>query len=186
MPEMSTAEPPQALCTTPLPTIITTTTRCHLRRHRHHPLPPPILISVTAQCSSCTHRYAWMWCAPTRGSLLSGRFPMHTGYTGGGFNMSKCSPHRVYLLRSLLCVHLLFAHCMATLVDEIPTPFFAHWPHWLMRYQPQSLLDSVTWHLHDLVFTSAHSLVLTLPAQVGACRATAREWILPCHCFRSS
>lgn len=29
-------------------------------------------------------QYAWQWCAPTRGSLLSGRFPMHTGYTGGG------------------------------------------------------------------------------------------------------
>ena len=28
--------------------------------------------------------YAWHWCAPTRGSLLSGRFPMHTGYQGGG------------------------------------------------------------------------------------------------------
>ena len=28
--------------------------------------------------------YAWQWCAPTRGALLSGRFPMHTGYDGGG------------------------------------------------------------------------------------------------------
>ena len=28
--------------------------------------------------------YAWDWCAPTRGALLSGRFPMHTGYAGGG------------------------------------------------------------------------------------------------------
>jgi arylsulfatase A-like enzyme len=28
--------------------------------------------------------YAWHWCAPTRGALLSGRFPMHTGYNGGG------------------------------------------------------------------------------------------------------
>ena len=29
-------------------------------------------------------QYAWQWCAPTRGSLLSGRYPMHTGYAGGG------------------------------------------------------------------------------------------------------
>jgi hypothetical protein len=29
-------------------------------------------------------QYAWQWCAPTRGALLSGRFVMHTGYGGGG------------------------------------------------------------------------------------------------------
>ena len=29
-------------------------------------------------------QYAWQWCAPTRGALMSGRFPMHTGYAGGG------------------------------------------------------------------------------------------------------
>lgn len=29
-------------------------------------------------------QYAWQWCAPTRGALLSGRFPMHSGYQGGG------------------------------------------------------------------------------------------------------
>lgn len=28
--------------------------------------------------------YAWQWCAPTRGALLSGRLPQHTGYDGGG------------------------------------------------------------------------------------------------------
>ena len=26
--------------------------------------------------------YAWQWCAPTRGALLSGRLPMHSGYAG--------------------------------------------------------------------------------------------------------
>ena len=26
------------------------------------------------------HQYAWHWCAPTRGALMSGRFPMHSGY----------------------------------------------------------------------------------------------------------
>ena len=30
------------------------------------------------------HQYAWHWCAPTRGALLSGRLPMHSGYKKGG------------------------------------------------------------------------------------------------------
>ena len=30
------------------------------------------------------HQYAWHWCAPTRGALMTGQLPMHSGYTGGG------------------------------------------------------------------------------------------------------
>ena len=29
------------------------------------------------------HQYTWHWCAPTRGSLLSGRLPMRNGYADG-------------------------------------------------------------------------------------------------------
>ena len=44
----------------------------------------PTLLKLGSEGLRLGTQYAWQWCAPTRGSLLSGRFPMHTGYTGGG------------------------------------------------------------------------------------------------------
>ena len=44
----------------------------------------PTLLRLGEEGLRLGAQYAWQWCAPTRGSLLSGRFPMHTGYTGGG------------------------------------------------------------------------------------------------------
>ena len=44
----------------------------------------PTLLKLGEEGLRLGTQYAWQWCAPTRGSLLSGRFPMHTGYTGGG------------------------------------------------------------------------------------------------------
>jgi arylsulfatase A-like enzyme len=45
----------------------------------------PTIMSLGAEKGLRLHTsYAWHWCAPTRGSLLSGRFPMHTGFDAGG------------------------------------------------------------------------------------------------------
>jgi len=44
----------------------------------------PTLQSLGENGLRLGHTYAWHWCAPTRGALLSGRLPMHSGY-GDGF-----------------------------------------------------------------------------------------------------
>lgn len=49
-----------------------------------HDIHAPTINQLGTQGLRLGTSYAWMWCAPTRGALLSGRFPMHTGYDGGG------------------------------------------------------------------------------------------------------
>ena len=42
----------------------------------------PVIKSLGEGGLRLGHQYAWHWCAPTRGALLSGRLPMHSGYAG--------------------------------------------------------------------------------------------------------
>eukprot|EP00041_Stephanoeca_diplocostata_P031016 m.953623 g.953623 ORF g.953623 m.953623 type:complete len:543 (-) comp23871_c1_seq11:3532-5160(-) len=49
-----------------------------------HLIHAPTLLKLGENSLRLGTQYAWQWCAPTRGALLSGRFPMHSGYNGGG------------------------------------------------------------------------------------------------------
>ena len=42
----------------------------------------PTLLKLATEGLRLDAAYAWQWCAPTRGALLSGRLPMHSGYAG--------------------------------------------------------------------------------------------------------
>ena len=44
----------------------------------------PTIKSLAENGLRLGHQYAQEWCAPSRGTILSGRFPMHSGYSSGG------------------------------------------------------------------------------------------------------
>ena len=65
----------------------------------------PFLDSLATGGIRLNNSYAFVWCAPSRGALLSGRYPMHTGYieSGCGDPGSGCAlPLEFPLLPELL------------------------------------------------------------------------------------
>jgi arylsulfatase A-like enzyme len=81
------------------------------------------------------HQYAWHWCAPTRGALMSGRLPMHSGYadspslSAGLIGMAGCGANldlRLPLLPLELkaanySTHML-GKCKCNRADPTPPP----------------------------------------------------------------
>ena len=72
----------------------------------------PTIDALAAEGVKLGRHYTYMWCAPSRSALLSGRFPPNTGVYGGASGSLYAMQPDIVLLPELLRTHANYSTAM--------------------------------------------------------------------------